>query len=170
MKESWLEIIAALVFVVISMAAKAAKLRANAPKIKPSAPPDGKEWQPDPALVREFAEAQKRAGRPLDPEMAALLDAEEPFAPEPAVPAGPSEEELAMLDEQRRLAELAAELEQRRQDAMAVFAPAPAETSEAECIRPSGAVLDTLRHDPRQAVVLAELLAPPVALRPPRSC
>jgi len=129
------------------------------------------EWTPDYETLKEFAEKQKRAGRPLDPTVAAALEAARFAVPKPEVPAGPSEEELAMLEEQRRLAELAAELERRRQDAAAAFAPAAPEEDAMAAAVPAqgGGALACLRRNPQSAVVLAEVLAPPAALRPRRS-
>ena len=119
MRDGFIKFLIFAAFVAINVVSaylkKKRKEAQNAPDRAADA--DDEAWRPDPDAVREFAEAQQRAGRPLDPEMAAALEAVRPSVPEPAVPEGPSEAELAMLEEQRRLAELSAELERRRQDA-----------------------------------------------------
>lgn len=183
MRNSIGELLIFLVFAGVSLLVKFLEQKRKAQdKIPPpaSAPGGGKgpapadaapgEWTPDYEMLKEFAEEQKRAGRPLDPAVAAALEAARPAVPEPEVAAGPSEAELAMLEEQRRLAELAAELECRRQDAAAAFAPAaPEADGPAPAPEYGGGALASLRRDPQSAVVLAEILAPPAALRPRRS-
>ena len=176
MKNSVLDILVFLGFAGISLAVKYLEWKKKAPKIDrngrgPAQPaaPEPEAWEPDYDMLREFAEEQKRAGRPLDPGVAAALEALAPPEPVPETPAGPSEAELAMLEEQRRLAELAARLEKEREDAAAAFAAAPENAvyavTEDSAAAEYGSLSELLREHSRNAVILAEVLAPPVGLR-----